>query len=62
MLSRPGEVRLTKRNKGGFVPEMIQVVQKRKEKNLIKMQKPENEILTINIITVMRHTEQITQC
>lgn len=41
---------------------MIQVVQKRKEKNLIKMQKPENEILTINIITVMRHTEQITQC
>lgn len=62
MLSRPGEVRLRKRNKGGFVPEIIQVVQKQKEKKNIKMQKTENEILNINVIVVMRHTEQITQC
>lgn len=60
MLSRPGEVRLRKQNKAGFVPEIIQVVQKRKKKKIpIKMQKPKIK-LNINVVALMRHIEQIT--
>lgn len=65
MLSRPGEVRLRKQNKAGFVPEIIQVVQKRKKEkkeNPHQNAKTKNKTLNINVIALMRHTEQITQC
>lgn len=63
MLSRPGEVKLRQHNKAGLVPEIIQVVLKKRKRKEKKHPLPhqnaknENQIpdIKVNVFTQKRH-------